>query len=696
MKVTQQTLPLFNEMYELKFSEDEMQKAFSVHDEVIEKLKDLGKPFKNTSVGTISHIIDNGVNTITHTMYVSDSWEGRLEIHAGHPDEEDDEEEGKETLPATTTSYFELRPEFLTGGGRNCIKVKTIVPEQLYTLLENLHYCSEMEIHALNDEEIEKHNGIEVYDDLTWLIEVTNGPRIFEKIKAEELNDGLAINSSKEFDDSFDKIIEMCDWLLPGAKKTETKDDVLEKQLLSENFGDRGEALGYIEGILEKDNHRLGIISLYTKDHYRKSSYRRLFLLNHEDDLFNYADIDRICVIDRRNHYSYTTIPISKTGVFGKLLFTEEVTLPTREALQWIVRHITGNDTQLYDASQLKLSVKKFSEDIRRKKEEEDEKKALETKLKQKIETIKAGKKLILNGMTIKKDSIEYEEQILKRSDKADWVYTSLLRLSRAYKFDDINWDSVFEEFIRTISRENSKGEIGDVSFALRYEESTNRANITSTKTYLNDHRINKMEILDCLRRAVCYETQEDFNEFLSNVSSCSLKFHRYLQTGVDFQVSGMRYNEGFSFKLPLERRKNLMYIVLGDNEYKVRDTNRLINTQNMSDLGEIMELLLGDKVIEGMTIDDAKSVLKLAKIEFQSAIDKSKKLLEETEKTLKLEKRKDIQMNEITVREGYIVNGKLRQYVVANSEKCEVYEYPSGRYICIVDKSTSQVGKIN
>jgi hypothetical protein len=136
------------------------------------------------------------------------------------------------------------------------------------------------------------------------------------------------------------------------------------------------------------------------------------------------------------------------------------------------------------------------------------------------------------------------------------------------------------------------------------------------------------------------------------------------------------------------------MYIVLGDNEYKVRDTNRLINMQNIRDLGEIMELLLGDKVIEGMTIDDAKSVLKLAKIEYQDAIDKSKKLLDETEKTLKLSKQENIQMNEVTVKEGYIVNGKLRQYVVANTDKCEVYEYPSGRYICIVDKSTSQVGK--
>jgi hypothetical protein len=60
----------------------------------------------------------------------------------------------------------------------------------------------------------------------------------------------------------------------------------------------------------------------------------------------------------------------------------------------------------------------------------------------------------------------------------------------------------------------------------------------------------------------------------------------------------------------------------------------------------------------------------------------------------LKLEKQINIQMEQINVKEGYIITGKLRQYVVANTERCEVYEYPSGRYICIVDKSTAQAGK--
>lgn len=691
MKVTRQTLPLFNEMYELKFSEEEMIRAFDKHDEVINNLKNFGKPYKRSGVGSIDHVIDNGINQITHTMYISDEWNGRLEIHAGEvPEVDEDEEKGEELIP-TTTSYFKFTCENLTSDYTH-IKVRTLDPQQLHTFLENINHCRLLDVDALNKDEAKLVSQTDMFEDLTWLIEATSGHRVLEKIKNNEVNRDTSINSTRSLEQDIDEIKDSCEWLMPNAKFTGTKSSTVATEV--DKLATSGGGLGFIEYIFEQDNYRLGILWCSVHEYYRNTHFRRLFLLSHEDELFNYADVDRVVLFGQMNYYRHSHNPMDIQGVLGRVLFTEEVTLPASEAIEWIVRHATGNETNLMDETQLKLSTKKYLEDVRRRKEEEEEKKALEKKLVQKIESIKKGKKLTLNGMTITKDAFEYEGQILKRDDDPDWVTDLLRDLSSAYQFDNINWDSAFDEFIQRISGHSSEGQIGDVTYKVNYDLNTNSAGVTSTRTYINEFRINKDEISDCLRRAVCYTNQDDFNEFLGNVSSCSLKFHRYLQTGVDFEVYGMRRHEGFSFKLPLERRKNLMYVVLGDNEYKVRDTNRLINMQKLRDLGEIMELLLGDKVLEGLTLDDAKTVLKLAKIEFQDAIDKSKKLLEETEKTLKLVKQENIQMNEITVRDGYIVNGKLRQYVVANSEKCEVYEYPSGRYICIVDKSTSQVGK--
>jgi hypothetical protein len=698
MKVTQQTLPLFNEMYELKFSEAEMEKAFSVKEEVVKNLKNLGKTFKTTSLSNIQHIIDNGINRITSTMYINDSWDGRLEIHAGDRGRDEAltaEEKAKLPVP-TTNSFFTLTPNNLVAGMYRNVSIKTLDAEQFYQFLYNLDMCKNLGMAALNKEELKILSDTQTLDDLSWLVEITSGPSILKKLKNADPDFTSIVNSSKQITDDVETLKNVLSWLMPNAKITDGVDKTLDSTFNSASMLGNTTALGYIACIFEQDNHRLGISNIYQNDYYRPSSYRRMFLLSHTDALFNYADVDRVSIYTKGSYSSwrYDGAKLSRDQVLGKILFTEKVVLPKAEGIEWIHRHSTSKETELLDASALKLYVKKFSEETKRIKQEKEEKELLEKKLKEKIASVKTGKKLILNGMIINKDSIEYEGQVLKRNDSVNWVYELLLKLTRIYKFDDLNWDSVFETFVDSISLADSEGQIGDVSFKVVYETSVNSTGVTSTRSSLNSFRINKNELADCLRRAVCYTNQDDFNEFLSNVSSCSLKFHRYLQTGVDFQVTGMRSNDGFSFKLPLERKKNIMYIVLGDNEYKVKDTNRLINMQNIRDLGEIMTLLLGDKVIEGMTLTDAKSVLKLAKIEYQDAIDKSKKLLEETEKTLKLTKQENIQMNEVMVKEGYIVNGKLRQYVVANTEKCEVYEYPTGRYICIVDKSTSQVGK--
>ncbi|KKM93330.1 hypothetical protein LCGC14_1209450 [marine sediment metagenome] len=690
MRITKQTLPLFNEMYELKFSEDAMDKAFTVQEEAADNLRKLKKDFSTTCVGTIDLIISNGLNQITHTMYISKDWNGSLDVKSLSLNKKD--EKDSESL-TPTEFYFQFNPTGLCGqkGGHHLVhlKTKTMDPIQLYNFLENLHFCNQIGTKVMSKKEFTTFDKEKIYDDLSWFLEISSGPSMLEKIKADTAIDG-SINTTQKLDSNVEDLKEVCSWLMPKSKVTEVGgnscEDMTSASCSSEN------AVGYIEYIFEKDNYRLGILNTHTKDYWGRGDSRRLFLLGHKDELFNYADVGRISLLGRGSgHYAS---PLEIDNVLGRVIFTEDVVLPTGEALDWVTRQVTGENTTLLDASQLKLSVKKFSESVRRQNEEAEEKKLLEAKLQDKIKSLDTGKKILLNGMTIEKTKLEYEGQILSRSDPKDWVTKLLADLTRMYRFDDINWDSVFDMFIASASYNTSKGQIGDVKFDLVFEETTNRVNVISTKTYINKKRINKNEVHDCLRRAVCYTEQEDFDEFLTNVSQCSLKFHRYLQIGLDFSVRGMRHNEGFSFKLPLERKKNLMYIVLEDSEFKIRDTNRLINMQGIQDLGEIMDVLLGDKVIEGLTVEDAKRVLKLAKIEFQDAITKSKVLLEETEKALKIKIQTNIQMDGSSVKEGYIVNGKLRQYVVATTDRCEVYEYPSGRYICIVDKSTAQAGK--
>jgi hypothetical protein len=544
-------------MYELKFSEEAMERAFTLQEETAKNLKKLKKEYPNTSVNNVDLIIDNGLNQIIHTMYISRNWEGSLNVYSN------DIEEDSES-PITTNFYFQFRPNNLcildTGGDHVYIKTKTINPTQLYEFLKNLYYCEELGMEVMSSEETNIFDKDKIYEDLSWFLEISNGPSMLKKIKA-GLTPGY-INTSTTLTDSIKEITKCCTWLMPDSKISTVKDRTCER--MATNSCTQKNAIGYIEYIFEKDNYRLGILDIRSKNYWGRDNQKRIFLLGHEHELFNYADVGKISLFGNHGHYSNT---IQINNLLGKVIFTEDVVLPTGEALDWIIKRIHGENTTLLDANQLKLSVKKFFENLKRENEEAEEKKLLEAKLQTKIKSLEKGSKILLNGMTIEKTKLEYEGQILSLENSNNWVAGLLSDLSRMYKFDDINWDSVFDMFIIVASTKTSKGRIGDVNFNLIFENTTNRANVTSTKTYINGKRINKDEIRDCLRRAVCYLTQEDYDEFLTNVSQCSLKFHRYLQIGLDFSVRGISSREGFSFKLPIERKKNLMYIVLEDSE---------------------------------------------------------------------------------------------------------------------------------
>ena len=670
-------------MYDLKFSEEEILKAFSVQEVITTNLKKLKKTFKTDCMSYFDHVIDNGLHQIIDTIYLTNVDDGgRMRISSPNSIPKPGD------TPPVTVSYFKLPVEHMANITTH-IKIKNIDPNELYVFLENLSMCYNAQIVPMTRAEEKLYDANKIYDDLKSFIEMVSGPNIFTKLKNKTLLRSGYINTNNALDEKRNAV-DIASWLMPTGKVTTPADNAsLNKKI------EKYDGLGYIETVYEEDNHRLGIIKYTSKSYYGTPRLRKLVLLNHADALFNYMDAGKLVIINKHSSYEHNGTTIIKSALLGKILFTDESTvMPESRVLDYMVEHVTGTDTHMLDDSQVKLFVKKCVESDLRKKSEEMEKTILSKKLKEKISSLNSGKEILLNNMNISNNQIIYEKQVLKRTDSARWVPSFLNDLIHYYSFDDINFDAVFNKFISECSATNSSGIIGDVAFKIIYKELTNKINIINTTTYVNGKRINKIEIQDCLRRAICYTNQKDFDEFLENVSTCSLKFHRYLQTGVEYEVHGLRHTEGFHFKLPLERKKNIMYIVLGEHEYKVKNTNRLIDMQRSRDLGEIMELLLNDKVIEGLNIADAKDVLKLAKFEYQDAILKSEKLLNETEKTLKLIKQHDIKMNETVVKEGYIINGKMRQYVVANTDKCEVYEYPSGRYICIVDKSTSQVGK--
>jgi hypothetical protein len=678
-------------MYNLQFTDEEMEQLFTVHEELVKKLKNVktssSSGYYSNIVNYVDYVIDNSLFQLEATVH----------LLGGTPDinirSKSSSSSSSEKKSEKTKTYYKLVADQLCSYRVN-IETKKLDQNSLQELITNLERCKEMSTYGLGKKEEKdllknKNSSYHIeLDDLQELVDLTSGPSMLLKIRDNQLTRGGIVNTSTAIDGK-KEAVQLCEWLMPNAKVTEPNDT---KQLTSTII--KHDNLGFIENVYEKDNTRLAILRFNVKNYYGTSLYRKIVLLGHKDTLFNYADAGKVLLIAKYNTYGANSEQIRKNSLLGKAVFIDEnTTVPERRVIDYMMEHLRGNDTHLLDDAAVKLFVKKCAEEDLRAQQETDAKRILQDKLSKRLKSLTDNKTILLNNMTISRDNITYEGQELSL-EKKNWVIPFLRDLTAYYDFDEINFDTVFEQFITSNSFSSAKGKIGEVAFDINIKKYTNKNHVESTICYINNKRINRLEIGDCLRRALCYTTQDDFNDFIANVSSCSLKFHRYLQSGLEYEVRGLRSSEGFHFKLPLERRKNSMYIVLGEYEFRVRNTNKVIDLQKSRDLGEIIEALLNPKFVEGLELVHAKDLIKLAKIEYSDSIKKSEQLLNETEKTLKLTKQKNITMAQVTVPEGYIVNGKLRKYVVSNSDKCEVYEYPTGRYICIIDKSTSQVGK--
>lgn len=458
-------------------------------------------------------------------------------------------------------------------------------------------------------------------------------------------------------------------------------------------------SLRCIQTILEFDNYRAAL-NLKCADSYYSDSLEVSFtMVDHKDPTYNYADVDRLWYRKKsRSRYSETpALP------FGDAMFiNEDPSIPNREVLK---DHFVGDReaTEFVGNNDLVLISKRYTQKQNRLAAEQLAKEKLERKISDKLNLLRKPKgELKINDVVYTQNQITYQDQILKNNDgTTDWVYSLLRRQVHTLSLNRITFDHVFGAFVGGVRRDKDysplmdSGHIGDVTFDITSRVLTNKNNISSTRYYVNGYRINTNEIPECIERAICYETQEDYNHFLKSVSSCSLKMHRYLQLGIDIRVRDDFDYTQVTLKFPLERMKNLNYLVINDTEYKVRDTNKIIRLEKAENIMEVINVLLSGEVVEGVEAADIKDIIEAGKQEYIDAVEKSKQLLKEAEDTLKIVNQ-PIELKDGTTFNGYVVKGHLRTYAVnAHDDRHSVYDIDTAQYICIVDKTNNaQVGK--
>lgn len=325
----------------------------------------------------------------------------------------------------------------------------------------------------------------------------------------------------------------------------------------------------------------------------------------------------------------------------------------------------------------------------------------LSTKMKARVDALSEGKEFVFNDVTFRKNNFEYAGQVISTDnfETADVIRGLISNLSDdRFNFEQI-LDTFCDIFVKRVAgarpdSDNGSCVIGDIPIKLSRTDRTNVNGIVQGAYYVNGIRINKEELKDVLVRSLCYTKQADFEQFLHSVSLCSLKYHRVISSGIVIRLQDSLIQTTVEFKIGLERDKNKNYISFGDGErFLVRDTNRLLTMFNAEDMTRVINLLL-DPTVVGLSGEQIHKIVDKGKRELQEERNKHTIMLNRAVQMFNCQKVEEVLMDNGRVVSGYTVKGKLREYLIDDSS-LKVFEYPSGRYLCMVDKGQNEYANI-
>ena len=359
---------------------------------------------------------------------------------------------------------------------------------------------------------------------------------------------------------------------------------------------------------------------------------------------------------------------------------------------------------RILDKSTHDRGIKKFNRKNALLKNKEDAVSLVRIKIQSKFSKLK-DTPLVLNGVTYTDTSITYEGQVLS-SDIVS-VESILLGYVRSSWQDphlqNLNFDLSSEAFFNKLvgkitnnANEKITATIGSIEVSLLKTYSTTGTGVASARYYINNIRINKEELSEILPRALCFDDTQKFNDFLKQVSKCSLKIHGFLDKGLQINVKDPRNSDMLQFTIKLARKNNRQYLDVSNKLYLVKDTPKLLTISREYGLSEVIRILSNPAVVELGDPTVLKKLVLEGRIRLKESIEKSKKLLESTLKVLNVTPGHGVTGDNKNIN-GYIIKGKRNTYLIENdidnegAGRCGVYRLPDMKYICIVDKSPKQ-----
>jgi len=320
--------------------------------------------------------------------------------------------------------------------------------------------------------------------------------------------------------------------------------------------------------------------------------------------------------------------------------------------------------------------------------------------------------KVVRQGITFTKKSIECEGIVVENDRMGEYILSNQVHLQREPDFQKIvenfiayileieaiqNYTSLKMSYVC-----NFRGEeiikIGEVK--LHIESRKNNV-------FINNHRIPKDNLIEVIFKALNYTDQSKFDEYLAYSSKVNIALQKALAAGgVSFELKVDKTGDNelpwkeskMILSLPLKRVKGKNYTTIVGQDYRIKDMNAFLDLgKNINEcrigyaggyLQRTIKLLyrsidgITPKIIGELISNGKREYGKLqARIRMENA-EKSRKADGFVAQAVKISKARRI-------KNGFLVKGISGKAYTVNQDSLAVYD--GDRYVCIVDLGTDR-----
>jgi hypothetical protein len=225
-------------------------------------------------------------------------------------------------------------------------------------------------------------------------------------------------------------------------------------------------------------------------------------------------------------------------------------------------------------------------------------------------------------------------------------------------------------------------------------------------------YRIKEVDLPIVLKRALEFKSPEDYEKFLKYTSKFCLDLQEIIENGgveIEVRIETNKLNDLITkdettlIALPIVMKNNKIFAIINNKEYKVRDTNALIELQrrvevrrwNFDYLGRTIRLLY--RALKDITHKEIGEIIEQGKEEYRKMMERI-----EEENRKKIERSKEFLENAVRLsgavktNGGWLVKGMSGNVYLVEKDarvwtiKKEGDKIVKDKYLCIVDSNAS------